>query len=281
MAKKETKDPTGIVGDENISQEVVSHKDKFLEKLRSEKGEDYAPEDDELWQESGDRWDELKGKYKDQSQVIEKLTELMATDGSLALFINEVVNGTPPPEAIGQIWGDMSDVLPEEDLELYQQGKNKSYDRYKEFKGAKDSISQNVKQYEKDLKAYCEEKGYDESREDELHNAIVDIADNILSGTITKEIIENVDKSMNYESDVQEAAETGMVEGKNKSIEAKLKDEEETAGDGIADLNYASAKGGTKREPKQVQETGRNMMDAFPVGGTGGRLGKDGEPFQM
>ena len=100
MAKKEIKDPTGIVGDENISQEVVSHKDKFLEKLRSEKGEDYAPEDDELWQESGDRWDELKGKYKDQSQVIEKLTELMATDGSLALFINEVVNGTPPPEAI-------------------------------------------------------------------------------------------------------------------------------------------------------------------------------------
>ena len=52
-----------------------------------------------------------------------------------------------------------------------------------------------------------------------LNSGIYQIMDNGLMGIIPMEFIDLVWKGMNYEKDVQEAADTGFVEGKNEKID--------------------------------------------------------------
>ena len=49
------------------------------------------------------------------------------------------------------------------------------------------------------------------------------MANDILMGKIPMDVIERQDKGMSYDQDIQEAADTGFVEGKNERIDMKKK----------------------------------------------------------
>ena len=55
------------------------------------------------------------------------------------------------------------------------------------------------------------------------YDNIVSMANDILMGKIGIDVIERQDKGLNYDKDVQEAADTGFVEGKNQRIDMKKK----------------------------------------------------------
>lgn len=248
-------------------------RERFLEVLKKEKGEDYSPEgDDELWEESSKRWDNLKGTHLKTKEMQSKLVEKLNEDPSLGLFISEIIRGTSVPKAIGMVYGDIIDELQDADLEDYESGYTANKEKRNNLLKEAEEQSKNAEKFLDDFVKYTQDKGYDEAKADELYDKVYKSISDAINGNVDMKFVEYIDKGSTYDKDVQAAATTGVIEGKNKKIEATLKEEIEEPGDGIPDLDAATAQDkGDTRKPEPFNRRGLSM-DQFPSGGTGGKF---------
>jgi hypothetical protein len=69
---------------------------------------------------------------------------------------------------------------------------------------------------------YAKANGLSEENTERLRYQLVQAAEDMLMGNFSDQIIETVAKGITYDADVQEAANTGYVEGKNEKVEMKF-----------------------------------------------------------
>jgi hypothetical protein len=206
-------------------EQKIRGRDAFLNKMK-EKNPDYAPADDDALLDDihGDvsEKEEMLGKY---TQANQKLADLVAKDPQLGAVLSMLVGENPVslPYAVAKVYGKEVFEMEGEDLENFESGYKEKLASQAESDAEYEEQQKNIEQYKSDLEAYCNEQGYDEVRKQELHDSIVKMADDCLMGRISKEVIERQDKGINYDKDVQEAADTGYVEGKNERIDMKKK----------------------------------------------------------
>lgn len=181
------------------------------------------PTDDDLYDYAMSKADEYKGRYDKQSEVNSALAERISEDPRLGALIAGIMetdeNGKRrnPAFVIAKLYG--KDFLEdEESLNALDEG----YAEYLE--GAKRTKEDAVKAQENFLESmkrvdkYAEENGLSEERVEELRQALVQAADDMLMGKFSDAFIDTVAKGLSHDADVQEAADTGYVEGKNEKI---------------------------------------------------------------
>lgn len=271
--------PTEVAEEQGNEEQVkTSHKENFLSKLREERGEDFNPSDDELWDISGENWNAIKGEKKKMQEINDKLASLISKDGRLGMLISKIVSGVSVPKAIGIVYGKALDMMSDDEMEEYEQGYNEYNERQNTLLTQSKEAEENLKTYFEELDKYGEAKGYSDEQIDKLHENIYEFAYNILNGKIPVELIESLDKAENYDKDVKEASETGLVEGRNQNIEAQMDDEDLPISDDIPDLTDANSLGGVERvRPRNINKG--IDMDDFPIGGTSGQ--QRANSFQM
>jgi hypothetical protein len=220
---------------------------KQLAAYRKERelGEDVDVEDDELYDYLDGKHGELDGKYRELSGANRRFAELTASNPKFAAFIEMITNEKPKSieYALVRIFG--KDVLENggEDLE---KGNEEYLADQAHSKELENKSNENLTKSEQRINNYVESNGLDENQQAELNDALVNNAVGILTGEFTEEYIDFVWKGLNYDRDVQDAADAGLVEGKNKTVKAEVKSLKDKSR-----MNQAPVKNGVKTPAKE------------------------------
>jgi hypothetical protein len=238
----------------------------WLEKYKSDNPESGDPDDDTLFGYAHDRHSDLGGKHEKLSGANARLSELVAKDPKLGAVISMIAGEDPKslPYAIGKLYGSEPFGSEGEDPEEFEKGYRERLAKNEE---ESKQVAKNIKGYHKTLTDYGKENELDESQLDEVHQSVMQLADNFLMGIIPVEVIDLLFKGLNHDKDVQEAADTGFVEGKNERVDAKLKPP--TAEASIPDLGTGANRGGAKKMAPPSRRGGSVFDDMKEIPGTG------------
>lgn len=187
------------------------------------------PEDDDLYDYAISQADDYKGRYDKQQEINSALAERISEDPRLGALIAGIMdtdedgNKKNPAYVIAKLYG--KDFLEDEDsLDELNKGYAEYLDGSKQSKEAGEKASQNFIKSMDDVDKYAQTNGLGDEQIEQLRQSLVQSADDILNGIFSPAFIETVAKGLTYDADVQEAADTGYVEGKNTKIEAKMKE---------------------------------------------------------
>jgi hypothetical protein len=86
----------------------------------------------------------------------------------------------------------------------------------------KETAQQNFEESALNIEQYAKEHNLTDEQVNEVLVKATDFAKDIFQGKVSPEVIDMFYKSMNYDNDVAEARETGIVQGRNENIQAQL-----------------------------------------------------------
>lgn len=208
------------------------------------------PEDDALWGFAHDRYDRVSGANK-------RLSERVVEDPRAGILLNMFAGeGKSLPYAMANVYG--RDWL-DGDMEEFEAGYQEHLKRLAESRTERERAAENTKQYMATLETFAKDNGLDEAQVAGLNDAIFADAENFLMGIIPIEYIDYKWKGLNHDKDVEEAANTGYVEGKNEAIDMKKK---KAAVNPLPDLASGSGAGKPRTAPNPRQNK-RDFFDEF------------------
>jgi len=201
------------------------------------------PTDDELLEFIHEKHSGTRGELDNLNGANSRLAEVVGKDPRTGSFLSMISGDEPTsvPFALSKTFG--KDVFEMEgaDLEEFERGYQENLQRLAESDALQQQALTNIQAYEDTLNQFGAANGLSEEQMDEINSGVMQFADNILMGNISQDVIDIVYKGLNYERDVQDAADAGVVEGKNAIIEAKIKKKKEAL---LPDLGNATGAGG-------------------------------------
>lgn len=186
---------------------------------------------------------DANAKYKENEDA---LTGMFSANPASANFLNDMAEGNDPVMGLIDLYGvdavrDMLDD-PEKKQEIADKHKKFLEDSAKE-KELQDAYDANI-EATLDAEAQAVESGEMTQEElDKAHEAMKIVYEMIITGKWTAQDLKNVLKGVNYDADVEQAAQEAEVRGKNAQIVEKKKARQ--AGDGMPNMGG----GGASRRP--------------------------------
>ena len=226
-----------------------------LEVYRASNPDGPDPDDDSLYDFYAGRYADSDKKYNELNGANAKLAELVSKDPKLGAVLS-MISGEKSksfPYAIASVYGKEPFNMEGDALEEFEKGYQENLARLAESEKEREQAMKNIETYNNTLIEYGKEKSLSEEQVGEINNGIMQLADNILMGSIPMELIDLVYKGLNYEKDVQEAADTGFVEGKNTVAEAKMK--EKTKPNAIPNFGNGSGTGKAQKPPRKEKKS--------------------------
>lgn len=228
---------------EKIAEETPTGRDYFLNMMREE-NPDYSPADDDAF--LGD----IHGKYSKMNEELSRdreangrLAELVGSDPRLGSVMSMMLGEDRKslPYAIAKTYG--KDFL-EDDIEEFEAGYKEYLDQIAANKALSDEAAQNIETFKENLARYVKENDLSEEDANALLEDVYSMAEAFLTGNIPVEVIDVLHKGKNYSRDMNDAANTSFVEGKNEKIRAELREK------GKAPLPSLAGKSGGGEERK-------------------------------
>ena len=235
-------------------------RDALLAAYKTSNPEGPEPDDSSLYDFAHSRYSDLENKYNNLNGANMRLASLVDKDPKLGAVMSMIAGDKPKsfPYAVASVYGKEPFDLEGDDLEEFEKGYAENLAKLAESEKERQQAMKNIESYNKTLIDYGKKNSLSEDQVNEINDGIMQMADNILMGIIPTELIDMVYKGLNYDKDVQEAADTGFVEGKNTTVEAKMK--EKTAMNSVPDFGNGSGAGGVK---KPVTRKKGSFYDAF------------------
>jgi hypothetical protein len=255
----------------------MEEKEKIEEKIEEKTGrssilDDYRasypdeanePDDAKLYDFAHKRHSDLQGKYEGLSGANNGIAELIGKDPRFGAFLSEIAGENPKsvPYAFASVFGKGAMGLEGGDLEDFEAGYKEYTEKQAQSESEQREASENFKKSLSNLFEFIKKNNLDEEAGGKLYEGIMNLGESFLMGIVPDEVFDLVYKGLNYEKDVQEAADTGFVEGKGEVVEAKMK--QKTEKNPVPNLNGVS-KGGTEKQAKisPVKKKG-SFYDAF------------------
>lgn len=221
--------------------EVKSRRAQFDERLKKKYPDREYADDEALFGQINDDYDEydreLSG-YKDRES---KLTEMFTKDPRSAQFITDMAQGKDPwASLINRIGIDGVKEMLEDPAKMEEFSKsNKEYvDRMAKQKGLEEEWEKNMKTTLAMLEQKQQELGLTDEQIDQAADLIKEITNDAVIGIIKPGTIDMVLKAINHDADIAAASEEGEIRGKNAKAEAKLR--KPKRGDGTPTLAGAN-----------------------------------------
>lgn len=197
---------------------------KYRQRIKSRYA-DANPQSDSEWDDLAERYmaeDEERLKIFDENSKV--IDDIIAGDKDLARVVSEMItNGTPFRAAIAKFF-DADSLTPkegDEDYEYYQKSRDERVKIGKDFAARAAQRSKNEEEAYTNIDNFCKEKGYDDAEKSALIGFINDFFAGLSECKITPEMLQQFDNARNHDADVQEAAQTAEINGRNENIEAR------------------------------------------------------------
>ncbi len=237
-------------GDEKAPEQTPTGRTAILEAYRASNPDTGDEVDDEaLFGFANDRYNQQAGA---NARLAERVSKDPRLGAALSMMVGE---GRSMPYAMGSTFG--RDWL-DGDLEEFEAGYQENLKRLAESNAQQEAAAKNIQEYQANLEKFANDNGLDEAGVASLNDAIYADAENFLMGIIPLEYIDYKWKGMNYDKDVDEAASTGYVEGKNEAIDMKKK---KATGAPLPDLTGGSGAGKPRPAPQQPKR--RDFFEPF------------------
>lgn len=239
-------------------------REQYLSRMRERMGEDTDWEGDPegrygaFLKYDDEREGELKG-YKDSNQ---KLGDMFGKNPQFAAMMNDMMKGEDATTAFIKYFGrDALDAAGDEEKMQMIAGANQEYlNRVSESEELRKRQEQNLQASEADLSAFQSEQGMDDEAFAKFLDAVYGVVEQGLEGRIGRDFLEVFWKGLNYEKDVQDAATTGEIEGRNQKIALENRTQK---GDAVPNLSGANLSRDGKRE-EAPRPKKRDFFEEFP-----------------
>lgn len=231
--------------------EVKSRRDQFGERLKKKYPEREYADDEALFGQINDDYDEYDSQLTGYRDRESKLTEMFTRDPQSAQFITDMAQGKDPwVSLINRIGIDGVKEMLEDPEKMDEFAKsNKEYvDRMAKQKGLEEEWEKNMKTTLSMLERKQQEHGLTDEQIDAAADWIKEVTNDAVIGIIKPETIEMALKAINHDVDVETASTEGEIRGKNAKAEAQLR--KPKRGDGTAMLR------GTNNGPSRERGKG-------------------------
>lgn len=205
-----------------------THRERYENRYR-EMYPDLDMGNEEAFYESANaNLDELESYRKHNNDLI----GTFSNNKAFASMLMAAKNGEDPYEWMAANLGaDITELLsdPEYSKKISEAAK-KFNDSQAQGEASRKEYEANVKKTLEELQQIQQETGWDNEKCYNLASKVYDIIDQGMKGLITAETFHMVMNGINYEDDVRNARDEGMVAGKNSKISEQLKKEKAPEG---------------------------------------------------
>ena len=204
-------------------------------------------DDEDLFEHANSSYSDLDGRHGQMTGANSRLAELVAEDPRFGAALSMVAgeNRKSLPYAMGSVFG--KDWI-EGDLEEFESGYQEHLAQLAESRKLQEEAQGNIAASVEHISKYIADNQLSDEDAARLNENLVVFAENLLMGIVPPTLIELIHKGQNYEQDVQDAIETGAVEGKNERIEPELK---KAVKEDVVDMGGASGSGAKRRVAKK------------------------------
>lgn len=223
------------------AKQVKSRRDQFGERLKKKYPDREYSDDEALFGQINDDYDEYDSKLSGYEERERKLTDMLARDPHSAQFITDMAQGKDPwTSLINRIGIDGVKEMLEDPAKMDEySASNKEYiDRMAKQKGLEEEWEKNMKTTLSMLEAKQQEYGLSEEEIDAVADLIKEITNDAVIGIIKPETVDMALKAINHDTDMAAASAEGEIRGKNSRAEAKLR--KPRRGDGTPVLGGAN-----------------------------------------
>lgn len=173
------------------------------------------------------RYQEVEGRMSELCRMYPEFAELI---------YNMLENKLPFRAAVAKVFS-QEDLIPEEgdeDYEAYRKAYGERQEGLKKRESQTKGIEDNEAKSLETINVFCESKGLDDARKDELVGLINDHFTELLYKRISPAMLEGFLKQMSFDGAVAEAEKAGELRGRNGKIDAKRQQEKAAIyGDGL------------------------------------------------
>ena len=229
-----------------------THRERYENRYR-EMYPDLDMGNEEAFYESANaNLDELESYRKHNNELI----GTFSNNKAFASMLIAAKNGEDPYEWMAANLGaDISELLSDPDYsKKISEAAKKFNDSQAQGEASRKEYEANVTKTLEELLRIQEETGWDNEKCYNLASKVYDIIDQGTKGLITAETFHMVMNGMNYEADVRNARDEGMVAGKNSKISEQLKKEKAPEG-------MPPSIGTAKGQPSQPQQKKKSYWD--------------------
>lgn len=233
-------------------QKVKSKRDLVGERLRTKHPDREYADDEALFGQINDDYDEYENTLKEKTDAENKLTNMFSQYPHSARFISDMASGVNPWVAMVEQLG-MDGITDIFENPKYKEELAKAQEEHvKRLTKANDL----EKEYQTNLTASLEmlrqaqeEQGLTDEQIDQAVDLLMAIANDAIIGKFTRESFDMALKALNHDADIESAREEGAIEGRNTKIEEKLRKPTRSS-DGVPML------GGTNNAPARKASQG-------------------------
>lgn len=233
--------------------QVKSRRDQIGERLKKKYPEREYADDEALFGQINDDYDEYDSQLSGYKERESKLTEMFTKDPQSAQFITDMAQGKDPwVSLINRIGIDGVKEMLDDPAKMESFSKsNKEYvDRMAKQKGLEDEWEKNMKETLGMFEQKQQELGLTDEQIDGAVDWIKEVTNDAVIGIIKAETLEMALKAINHDADIAAASEEGEIRGKNAKAEAKLR--KPKRGDGTPTLAGANNAPAPSREKGSI-----------------------------
>lgn len=233
--------------DELEDKSVISNRDKFAERIKSKHPDKEFADDDALFGQAHDDYDDYENKYNSLKADEQKFGDLFSNDPRSARFFMDWKGGADPVINLVRMYGDdIREALDDpEKLDELEEARNEFLEKVKSEKKAQDEWEKKSKESFATADAWADSKGMSDEEFNKVLETLSQIAGDFLVGKFTAETLDMVSKALKYDNDVEQAQLEGEVAGRNAKIDEKLRKSKQ--GDGVPVLGSRSATAPTNK----------------------------------
>lgn len=221
--------------------QVKSRRDQFGERLKKKYPDREYADDEALFGQINDDYDEYDKELSGYKEREGKLTEIFTKDPRSAQFITDVAQGKDPwTMLINRIGIDgVREMLDDpEKMETFAASNKEYVERIAKEKGLEEEWQKNMKATLAMLEQKQQELGLSDEQIDQAADWIKEVTNDAVIGIIRPETIDMALKAINHDADIAVASEEGEIRGKNAKVEAQLR--KPKRGDGTPTLAGAN-----------------------------------------
>lgn len=241
-----------------------------LERLKTRYPDREYADDEALFGQINDDYadyDRQIGGYKERES---QMANMFASDPRSARFLTDWRNGGDPVVLLVRQFGsDIKDVLEDpEKLDAIAEANKEYVERVAKAKELDEEYKKNVQQSLAEMEAYQQDKGLTDEQIDDAFVHLKEIANNVIMGKFTADMLDMAFKAINHDADVAVAGEDGEVRGRNAKIEEKMR--KRGKGDGVAALdgsNNVSREAPAEKDMGALNNFGPSMTSIWDRGG--------------
>lgn len=241
--------------------EVKSRRDQQLERLRKKYPEKKFEDDEEIYGQISDDYDQYEQELDGYRGREKKLSDMFAADPRSAQLLTDMYNGVDPVVGLVKRFGmEIRDILDDPEMQDKIAEANKDYvERMAKSKQLDAEYETNMDATLETLRQYQSANGLSDEDIDNITAAWLQIVRDGVMGKLTTETITLIANALNHDADVANAQQEGEVAGRNSKIVEQHR--KRAQGDGTQPLNGKNGQpGGAGRKSQSMFDLANEAM---------------------